>query len=103
MKVLYLYPENPLQKSQGNNARALALLNYFKSRSIAVDFVGVATEKNTFTTDDINVLKEEKLISNGYLLPYFKRKQNRMKYFWTFSLPNKFKKRIRMFDRCQYV
>ncbi|PBJ12815.1 glycosyltransferase [Flavobacterium sp. ACN6] len=97
MKILYFYPENPLHKTQGNNARALALLEYFKNRNITVDFVGVATTE--FTANEINKLKEEKLISNGYLLPIFIRKKNKMKYFFYQSLPNKFGRKIGLFDR----
>ncbi|KAF2515520.1 glycosyltransferase [Flavobacterium zhairuonense] len=97
MKVLYFYPENPLLKTQGNNARALALLEYFKNKNIEVDFVGVATE--IFTEKEINKLKEEKLISNGHLLPIFIRKKNKLKYFFYKSLPNKITRNISLFDR----
>ena len=101
MKILYFYPENPLHKTQGNNARSLALLEYFKNRNIEVDFVGVAT--TVFSTNEIDKLKEEKLISNGYLLPIFIRKKNKIKYFFRFSLPNKIGSRlgnrIGLFDR----
>jgi len=97
MKILYFYPENPLHKTQGNNARALALLEYFRNRNAAVDFVGVAT--NTFTINEIDKLKEEKLISNGHLLPVFIRKKNQMRYFFCYSLPNKIGRKIGLFDR----
>jgi glycosyltransferase involved in cell wall biosynthesis len=97
MRVLYFYPENPLLKTQGNNARALALLDYFKNRNIEVDFVGVTTE--LFTEKEINRLKEEKLISNGYLLPIFIRKKNKLKYFFYQSLPNRITRNISLFDR----
>lgn len=97
MKILYFYPENPLHKTQGNNARALALLEYFKDRKIEVDFVGVAT--TVFTSEEIDNLKNEKLISNGYLLPIFIRKKNKLKYFFYQSLPNKITRKIGLFDR----
>ncbi|WJS95672.1 glycosyltransferase [Flavobacterium johnsoniae] len=97
MKILYFYPENPLHKTQGNNARALALLEYFKTRNIETDFVGVAT--NIFTEKEIDKLKEEKLISNGYLLPIFIRKKNKLKYFFYQSLPNRITRKIGLFDR----
>ncbi|MEN2486561.1 glycosyltransferase [Flavobacterium sp. B11] len=96
MRILYFYPENPLHKAKGNNARALSLLEYFKSRNITVDFVGVETD--LFTTNEINKLKEEKLISNGYFLPVFIRKKNKLKYFFQYSLPNKIKGKIGLFD-----
>lgn len=97
MKILYFYPENPLHKTQGNNARALALLEYFKNRNAAVDFVGVAT--NVFTTKEIELLEEQKLISKGYLLPIFIRKKNQIRYFFCFSLPNKIGRKIGLYDR----
>lgn len=97
MKILYFYPENPLHKSQGNNARALELLHYFKDRKIEIDFVGVASR--SFSENEITKLKEEKLISNGYLLPQFKRSKNQLKYFLNYSLPDKLGKRIGELDR----
>ncbi|SFC52177.1 glycosyltransferase [Flavobacterium phragmitis] len=96
MRILYFYPENPLHKTKGNNARALALLEYFKNRNIEVDFVGVETD--IFGANEIKALKEEKLISDGYFLPIFIRKKNKLKYFFYYSLPNKIKGKIGLFD-----
>lgn len=100
MKILYFYPENPLLLNQGNNARANALLNYFKSRSIAVDFVGVESDK--FSQTDINELIEKSLAEKGFLLKEFKRKKNRLKYLFGFSIPNKFKRRIKHYSRIRF-
>lgn len=100
MKILYFYPENPLLLNQGNNARANALLNYFKSRSIAVDFVGVESDK--FSQNDINELQRNDLIYKGFLLKEFKRKKNRLKYLFGFSIPNKLKGRIKDFSRIRF-
>lgn len=97
MKVLYFYPENPLLKTQGNNARALSLLEYFKNRNAEVDLVGVTTE--IYTEKEISRLKEEKLIVDGYLLPIFIRKKNKLKYFFYQSLPNRISRNISLFDR----
>ena len=41
MKILYFYPDNPLDMSQGNNARALTLLDYFKKRNVVLDFMEI--------------------------------------------------------------
>jgi glycosyltransferase involved in cell wall biosynthesis len=100
MKILYFYPENPLSTTQGNNARALSLLNYFKSRSIEIDFVGVASD--VFSSKDIKDLESKNLISKGYLLQEFKRKKNRLKYFFCFSIPNKIRFRIKSFNRIRF-
>lgn len=100
MKVLYFYPENPLSHIQGNNARALSLLNYFKSRNIKVDFVGV--ESDVFHSENIKELEEKKLIHKGYLLKELKRKKNQIKYFFHYSLPNRLYGRIKHFNRLRF-
>lgn len=97
MKVLYFYPENPLLPNQGNNARAYALLHYFKKRNIQVDFAGI--ESNSFSLKDIEELELKKLIEKGVLLKEFKRKKNRARYFFCYSLPNKILNRIKYFNR----
>lgn len=100
MRILYFYPENPLLKNQGNNARALSLLNYFKNRNITVDFVGVAEDK--FTEESIKEIEKSGLIHKGYLLKGFKRSKHQLKYFFCFSLPNKIFKKIKEFDRTRF-
>lgn len=97
MRILYFYPENPLLKNQGNNARALALLEYFKVRGIDVDFVGVYG--NNFQQDDIVSLKNKKYIKEGYLLKNFSRKKHQLRYFFLYSLPRKILGQIKDFDR----
>lgn len=100
MKVLYYYPENPLLLNQGNNARALALLKYFKNRKFKVDFVG--EKSSNFTDQSIDQLKEEELISEGYLLKSLTRKKNQLKYFFLYSLPNKLSGKLKDFDRTRF-
>jgi len=100
MRILYFYPENPLLLNQGNNSRANSLLHYFKSRSIDVDFVGV--EAANFTYGDISELETKALIKKGYLLKEFKRKENRLKYLFSFSIPNKFLRKIKHFNRIRF-
>lgn len=95
MKILYFYPENPLHLTQGNNARALALLEYFKNRKIEVDFVGEGTE--IFTEKEIQKLKDKGLIHNGYLIPRFKKSKHQITYFFKYSLLNKLLKRPKRF------
>lgn len=100
MKILYFYPENPILVNQGNNARALSLLNYFKDRKHRVDFVG--EQSNNFGLDSILELQNKNLISKGFLLKDFNRKKNKIKYFFFYSLPNKIKGKIKDFDRTRF-
>jgi glycosyltransferase involved in cell wall biosynthesis len=97
MHILYFYPENPLLHSQGNNARALALLQYFKARNITVDFVGIASP--FFTTSDIELLKKQRLIANGYLLPAFDRRRHKMEYFLKYSMHYVFDRTEKYFNQ----
>lgn len=60
--ILYFYPDNPAILDQGNNARANALLQYFKKRSFIVDFV------HECNSEEITILKEQNLIRNEWQL-----------------------------------
>jgi glycosyltransferase involved in cell wall biosynthesis len=100
MRILYFYPENPLLLNQGNNSRANALLHYFKSRSIEVDFVGVGS--NDFSSNHIRELESSKLINRGHLLKEFNRKNNKIKYFFCYSLPNLILGRVKHFNRIRF-
>lgn len=100
MRILYFYPENPLLLNQGNNSRANALLHYFRSRSIKVDFVGV--ESNVFSYDSIKELESNNLIDKGYLLKEFIREKNKIKYFFWHSLPNLIFGRVKHFNRIRF-
>ncbi|MCW2119232.1 MULTISPECIES: glycosyltransferase family 4 protein [Flavobacterium] len=97
LNLLFFYPENPLLKTQGNNARAMALLNYFKSRSFVVDFVGIASE--CFLDDDIEKMKSQRLIRKGFLLYEEKRKKNRFRKYFDYFLPKKNIIKVKDFDR----
>ncbi|MET3027855.1 glycosyltransferase [Flavobacterium sp. UW10123] len=100
MKILYFYPENPLSFSQGNNSRALSLLNYFKDRSIHLDFVG--EHSDVFTEDSIQELKKENLIQNGYLLKKKKKSSSIIRYYLDYSFPRKLNSRFKDFDRTKF-
>lgn len=97
MKVLYFYEENPLLKNQGNNARVLSLLNYFKNRNAIVDFVGIPADN--FTEQNIQELQDRGLVRKGYLLKIFRRSKHQLKYFFEYKLPNKIFKKNKRFDR----
>ncbi|MCD0474829.1 glycosyltransferase family 4 protein [Flavobacterium sp. EDS] len=100
MRILYFYPENPLMFTQGNNARALSLLRYFKSRNIKVDFVG--EESDDFKEDSILEMKSIGLIAEGFLLKRGNRKSKRIKYLLTYSLPRKMNRSVKDFDRTKF-
>lgn len=100
MKILYFYPENPLLGNQGNNSRAIAMLNFFKKNNFKVDFVGEESKK--FKPYDVIKLKELKLIDNGFLLNEYIRKKNPISFFLYSSLPNKIGLKIKDFDRLRF-
>ena len=95
MKILFFYPENPLEKSQGNNARAFQLLQYFKNRKILVDFIG--EENDLFSQKDIESLKQKKLIRKGCILPNLRR--SGLDYLFRVSLPKALSSIPKPFDR----
>ena len=97
MKILYFYPENPLLLTQGNNARANKLLEYFKTRNIEVDFVGEETKD--FTIEDSKELVKSGLAKRAFLLKQFDRKKNQLKYFIFKSLPRLLTGEIKEFDK----
>lgn len=74
-KVLYFYSENPLFLTQGNNARAMGLLKYFKSKNICVDFVGDPIYVNNLHIEE---LQKKKFIANGFLLNGLNKKKNKI-------------------------
>ena len=100
MKILYFYPENPVVLNQGNNARAFALLQYFKSKHYKIDYVGIASK--SFSDIDIESIKKADLIDNGFLLKKDKRISKTLSYLFTYAIPNKLKGRIRDFDRTRF-
>ena len=97
MKILYFYPENPLLFTQGNNARANKLLEYFKTRNIEVDFVGEETRE--FTIQDSNELVKTNLVKRSFLLKSFRRSKNQLKYFFFKSLPRLLKGEFKEFPQ----
>lgn len=94
-KILYFYPNNPLQNKQGNNTRAMGLLDYFAKKKMEVDFVGES--KPSFTTEAIEILKQRKLIKRGHLIPA--KKNYGLGYLLHTSIPHKFNKFPRRFKR----
>ena len=100
MNILYFYPENPTVLNQGNNARAFALLQYFKSKNHKIDYVGIASK--SFSEVDLESIKKADLIENGFLLREDKSISKTLSYLFTYAIPNKLKGRIRDFDRTRF-
>lgn len=100
MKILYFYPENPFVLNQGNNARAFALLQYFKSKNHEIDYIGIASK--SFSEVDLESIKKADLIDNGFLLKKDKRISKTFTYLFSYAIPNKLKGRIRDFDRTRF-
>jgi len=65
-RLLYFYPENPLKLTQGNNARALALLRNFREQKIIVTLVGERSHE--YNEADVERLKKLGLIEDGFFL-----------------------------------
>ena len=100
MKILYFYPDNPLDMSQGNNARALTLLDYFKKRNVVLDLVGL--KSSSYSKDDQKVLEKSELVNKSFLLNDGHSFLNKLVYFFIESLPNLFLNRIRLFRRAKF-
>lgn len=99
MKILYFYPDNPLFLNQGNNARANALLHYFKSRAIELDLVGC--ESVLYNEKEVATIVNSKLAKQVFLLKKHKSKFHHFNYFFKESLPNFFLNRIKQFKRAK--
>ena len=104
MKILFFYPEDPLAKTQGNNARALALLTYFKEKGYLVDFVCHDSHiRGKITPETIKALKEEGLIEKGTILS--RRKRSGVKYLLhslKYKLKGIFTNYNKEFDRVRF-
>ena len=94
-KILFFYPDNPLDINQGNNARVNALLHYFKVNNFVVDFVG--EESTDFSKENLLELKNSTLVNAAYLIR--KMKKSGLRYLFTHSIPNKIKYKTSTFSR----
>src|SRR3546814_3280372 len=67
-KLLFFFPENPLEKNSGNKTRVLQLLRYFKTRNIEVDFVSVSPWTSIWSEKDAAALSRCGLASDVHVL-----------------------------------
>lgn len=94
-RVLFFYPDNPFITNQGNNARALALLQYFKNRNFQVDFVGEV--QHNFAKEDLQEITKTGLVNNAYILR--KRKHSGLRYLFMHSILGRLKNGTKNFNR----
>ncbi|HEX8609417.1 MAG TPA: glycosyltransferase [Pedobacter sp.] len=87
MRVLYFMPDNPLKKNSGNKIRALAILKYFKSRGVELDFVSEYSW-GEWTITDIEEFKSSTYASNTFVINRKASKKNLVFYFLFYKLPN---------------
>ena len=97
MKILYFYPENPVDFSQGNNSRCYQFLKYFKNRAIDIDFVGIKSVK--FDEKHANQIVQKQLAKKVVLLSEYNRRKRKLHYFLFQSLPNLMGLKCTEFDR----
>ncbi|ANW96827.1 hypothetical protein AXE80_11285 [Wenyingzhuangia fucanilytica] len=95
LKILFFYPDNPLDINQGNNARVNALLHYFKANNFEIDFVG--EESAIFSKEDLLEFQNSKLVKKAQLIR--KRKKSGLRYLFAHSILNKIKHKTGLFTR----
>lgn len=94
-RILYFFPENPLEKNAGNKIRALSLLEYFKDRGFTTDFVSMNKWASPWNEDDIKTFGQSGLVQNTWLLNRKPKKNNLFKYLLKYKIPEAFYKVVR--------
>jgi glycosyltransferase involved in cell wall biosynthesis len=94
-RILYFFPENPLENNAGNKTRALQLLRYFKDRGMHVDFVSLRQGMSKWDEQDVEEFEQSGWIEGLYFLQKKPAKGNRVKYLFDFKIPNQiYKKKL---------
>jgi len=91
-RVLYQMLDNPLSKNHGNKTWSLQLLQYFKERDIAVDFVS-DREWGMWSDSDIATFQQTGLADRLFVLDRKPSKKNILRYFLSHKLPEFFIKK----------
>jgi glycosyltransferase involved in cell wall biosynthesis len=91
-RVLFFMPDNPLKKSSGNKTRAIAFLNYFRSRGFSVDFVS-EHQWGEWDEETLSEFKESKLADRVYILQRKPNRKNLVAYLLLHKLPEFFYQR----------
>ncbi|MGV8877881.1 MAG: glycosyltransferase [Sphingobacteriaceae bacterium] len=85
-RILYFFPENPLEKNAGNKIRALSLLEYFKNRGFITDFVSMNKWASPWNADDISAFERSGFALNTFLLNRKPEKSNLLKYLFRYKI-----------------
>lgn len=93
MRVLFFFPENPLENDAGNKTRALQLLRYFKDRGMKVDFVSLRQGMSKWDDEDIETFRQSGWTNKLYFIQKKPSKRNRLKYLIDFKIPNHYYKK----------
>lgn len=85
-KVLYFFPENPLERNAGNKTRALQLLHYFKDRKMEVDFMSTNRWLSPWNREDVEEFRQSKLAGSIRLMERKPAKKNLIDYFFSYKI-----------------
>lgn len=92
-KILYFFPKMSLKNNAGNVTRVISLLKYFKSRDISVDFYGLKNWNIKWSDDLPDLMLETKLVDRVFWGEIKPPKENPIKRFITFKIPEFFKRK----------
>ncbi|MCG2618005.1 glycosyltransferase family 4 protein [Terrimonas sp. NA20] len=94
-KVLYFFPLNPADRNSGSISRALGLLNYFRDRSMQVDFIS-KLHWGRYTKETIEAFEKATLATNLWVLRRKPVKTNSLHYFFSYKIKHiLFEKKLR--------
>jgi len=85
-RILFFYPENPLEKNAGNKTRVLSLLHYFKSKDFFVEFVTIDGWGTFWENKTLEEFKTSGLINSLHVIKRKPLKKNLIHYFFTYKI-----------------
>ncbi|WP_215224154.1 glycosyltransferase [Echinicola shivajiensis] len=85
-RILFFYPENPLEKNAGNKTRVLSLLHYLKSKDYEVEFVTIDGWGTFWEEKSLEEFKNSGLVNSLYVIKRKPRKKNLVTYFFTYKI-----------------
>ncbi|QEC51991.1 glycosyltransferase involved in cell wall biosynthesis [Anseongella ginsenosidimutans] len=85
-KVLYFFPENPLERNAGNKTRALQLLQYFRDRKLAADLMSTDLWLSPWNSEDVEAFRRSKLAGDIRLMEKKPEKNNLIDYFFNYKI-----------------
>src|SRR3546814_4127783 len=85
-KVLYFFPENPLERNAGNKTRALQLLHYFRDRNMAVDFMSTNLWLSPWNKEDVRAFQRNKLADTIRIMDKTTAQNTPIDYFFNYKI-----------------